>query len=88
MPILMLPMGIYFNCVYELLMHNLLFLTRKNLECVHKLTNVTRNERTNYTNETQTNGKRTNDTCKQKRYKISNNLTIQGLYAKTRADNS
>ena len=58
------------------------------MECVHKLTNVTRNERTNYTNETQTNGKRTNDTCKQKRYEISINLTIQGLYVKTRADNS
>ena len=39
-------------------------------------------------NETQTNGKRTNDTCKQKRYEISINLTIQGLYVKTRADNS
>ena len=69
----MLPMGIYFNCVYELLMQFILFLTRKNLECVHKLTNETRNERTNYTNETQTNGKRTNDTCKQKRYEISIN---------------
>ena len=51
-------------------------------------TNDTRNERTNYTNETQTNGKRTNDTCKQKRYEISINLTIQGLYVKTRANNS
>jgi hypothetical protein len=39
-------------------------------------------------NETQTNRKRTNDTCKQKRYEIAINLTIQDLYVKTRADNS
>ena len=52
------------------------------MECVHKLTNETRNERTNYMNETQTNGKRTNDTYKQKRYEVSINLTIQGLYVK------
>ena len=82
----MLPMGIYFNCVYEVNAQFILFLTQKNLECVHKLTNETndtRNKRTNYMNETQT-----KDTCKQKRYEISINLTIQGLYVKTRADNS
>ena len=33
-------------------------------------------------NETQTNGKRTNDAYKQKRYEVSINLTIQGLYVK------
>jgi hypothetical protein len=54
----MLPMGIYFNCLWIVNAQFILFLTRKNLECVHKLTNETndtRNERTNYMNETQTN---------------------------------
>jgi hypothetical protein len=64
-PLTLRIMGIYFNCVYELLKRSfvscivrLYFVSCVRLIKLTNETNDTRYERTNYTNETQTNGKR------------------------------